>query len=185
MVVVDDHALYRHPEWIELYDESQYIVPERRAQRFGITYVRLGGKVGCLCNGAGLAMATLDQLRLRGVRPANSVDIGKGADTEKVVRGLQLARNNSVEVVLVNVFCSIAGCDEMARAIVAGCEALGPGPSVVVRLQGVNWQKGHSILASIRSYPQYPDVTVASSTREAVDKVVSLVQDPGQTEAVE
>jgi succinyl-CoA synthetase beta subunit len=182
LIVVDDHALYRHREWIELRDESQYILSERRAQRFGITYVRLGGEVGCLSNGAGLAMATLDQLRLRGVRPANFVDIGKGADAGQVIRGLQLARNNSVEVILVNIFCSLTGCDVVARAIVAGCESLGTDLSVVIRLQGPNWEQGRSILASLSDYPSYPDVYAVDSTEDAVDQVVRLVQIASQVE---
>ena len=182
MVVADDDALFRHQDLLELHDESQDIVPERLARRHGIVYVRLGGRVGCLSNGAGLAMATIDVLRSRGVRPANFVDIGKGARAEKVVRGLALARNNSVKTVLVNVFCSITSCAEIARGIVAGCEALGSGVSLLVRLEGPDAEAGRSLLQEALESGRCPHMHLADSLSAAADLVVAHVQgsQPGE-----
>ncbi|MBN1641012.1 MAG: ADP-forming succinate--CoA ligase subunit beta [Anaerolineae bacterium] len=174
-IELDDHALYRHPDLMDLRDESQDSVPERRARRHGVTYVRLGGDVGCLSNGAGLAMATIDLLRARGVRPANFVDVGKDASSEKVARGIELARNNSVHVIVVHVFCSITTCDEVVRGIVEGCRQLEPGCSLVVRLRGPNEEEGNALLAEAAREGRCPPMQLAASLDEIADQVVAQV----------
>lgn len=175
-IVVDDNALYRHRDLLEMRDDSQSIPPEQLARRYGITYVRLGGYVGCLSNGAGLAMATLDLLRSRGIRPANFVDVGKGATAEKVVRGLSLARNNSVEAVLVNVFSSLTPCDEIARGILTACAELSLDVALVVRLDGPNREEGWALLDAAPGAQQGPCIHRATSVGDAVDQTVVLVQ---------
>jgi succinyl-CoA synthetase beta subunit len=174
-IVVDDNALFRHRDLMDLWDEHQDTEPERLARRHGITYVRLGGHVGCLSNGAGLAMATIDLLRMRDVRPANFVDVGKGAGREKVFQGLRLARNNSVEAVVVNVFCSITRCDEVAQGILVACKELDFDVPVVVRLDGPNHQEGSAALTSASSARLCPHIRMAASLGDAVDQVVELV----------
>jgi succinyl-CoA synthetase beta subunit len=179
-VVVDDHALYRHRDLMEMWDESQEMEPERLARRQGITYVRLGGHVGCLSNGAGLAMATTDLLRSLGVRPANFCDVGKEAGVEAVIHGLRLARNNSVEAVLVNVFCSVTSCVEVARGIVRACQELDFDVPLVVRLEGVGREEGHAVLAAALQVGPQTDlrscIHVAASLDGAAQVVLGLVQ---------
>ncbi len=174
-LVVDDNALFRHQDLLDMRDESQDTLSERLARRHGITYVRLGGDVGCLSTGAGLAMATIDQLRSLGVRPANFVDVGKGATSEKVIQGLRLARNNSVSVVLINVFSSLTPGDEIARGIVAGCEDLGPGVTLVVRLDGPARDEGWALLERHATTHDHPCIQRAVSLGDAVRQVVALV----------
>ncbi|MFN2131309.1 MAG: ADP-forming succinate--CoA ligase subunit beta [Anaerolineae bacterium] len=175
-IVIDDHALYRHPDLIDLRDESQDTLPERVARRHGITYVRLGGHVGCLSNGAGLAMATIDLLRAHGVRPANFVDVGKGATLEKVARGIELARNNSTQVIVVHVFCSLTSCDTIARGILRGCESLTPGFALVVCLQGPRQEEGQAMLQQASQEDRYPPICLSSCLDELVDQVQALMR---------
>ena len=106
--------------------------------------------MGCLSNGAGLAMATIDRLRSLGVRPANFCDVGKEASVKEVVQGLRLARNNSVETVLINVFCSVTSCEEVARGIVEACQTLNLDVPLVVRLEGTGREQGHEVLAAMQ-----------------------------------
>ena len=176
-IVVDDHALYRHLDLLDMRDESQDTPPERTARRHGIVYVRLGGHVGCLSNGAGLAMATTDLLRAHGVRPANFVDIGKGATEEKAARGIELARNNSVHLVVVHVFCSLTPCDVIARGILRGCEQLAPGFSLVVCLLGPHQEEGRAILCHAGQEGRRPPIHMAASLDELVDQVQALTRE--------
>jgi len=176
-IVLDDNALFRHPDLVDLRDESQDILPERIARRHGITYVRLGGHVGCLFTGAGLAMASIDRLRDLGVRPANFVDVGKGATAEKVRQGLLLARNNSIQVVLVNAFCSVASCDEIARGIVDGCADLERDMTLVVRLDGPGHKAGWDLLDPHVTGSKRPRIVRAASSREVVARTVEVVQE--------
>ncbi|HUT18852.1 MAG TPA: ADP-forming succinate--CoA ligase subunit beta [Anaerolineae bacterium] len=175
-IVVDDHALYRHLDLLDMRDESQDTLPERVACRHGITYVRLGGHVGCLSNGAGLAMATIDLLRTHGVRPANFVDIGKGATEEKAARGIELARNNSVHVVVVHVFCSLTPCDVIARGILRGCARLAPGFALTVCLLGPRQDEGQAMLHRAGQEGRCPPVYMAASLDELVDQVQALTR---------
>jgi succinyl-CoA synthetase beta subunit len=175
-IVIDDHALYRHPDLIDMRDESQDTLPERIGRRHGITYVRLGGHIGCLSNGAGLAMATIDLLRAHGIRPANFVDVGKGATLDKVARGIELARNNSTQVIVVHVFCSLTACDTIARGILRGCESLAPGYALVVCLQGPRQEEGQAILQQASREDRYPPIRLPSRLDDLVDHVQALTQ---------
>jgi succinyl-CoA synthetase beta subunit len=175
-IVLDDNALLRHRELAEMRDESQETPPEQLARRHGITYVRLGGSVGCLSNGAGLAMATLDLLRSHGVRPANFVDIGKGAGVDRVVQGLHLARNNSAEAIIVNIFGSVTRCDEIALGLITGCEELAVSVPVVIRLEGPAPEEGRDLIARAVNAHLRPILYLASSLRAAVEQTVALVK---------
>jgi succinyl-CoA synthetase beta subunit len=175
-MVLDDNALFRHPHLVDLRDESQDTLPEQTARRHGITYVRLGGHVGCMFTGAGLAMASIDQLRALGVRPANFVDVGKGATADKVVQGLLLARNNSIKVVLVNAFCSVASCDEIARGIVEGCAGLDRDMTLVVRLDGAGCEAGWELLEPYVTGSKRPRIVRAATLREVVTRTAETVQ---------
>jgi succinyl-CoA synthetase beta subunit len=175
-VVIDDNTLFRHRDLLDLWDEYQDTEPERLARWHGIIYVRLGGHVGCLSNGAGLAMATIDLLRLHGVRPANFVDVGKGAGREKVIQGLRLAANNSVEAVVVNVFCSITSCDEVAQAVVAAAKELDRNVPIVIRLDGPDHKTGIATLAAVAHAQPSLRFHIATLLGDAVEQVVALVQ---------
>ena len=175
-MVIDDNALFRHHDLLDMRDESQDTAPEQLARRHGISYVRLGGHVGCLFNGAGLAMATVDLMRSCGVRPANFVDLGEVAGVEKVVVGLRLALSNSVHALLVNLFCSVTHCTELAQGILKAWEDLDVRVPLVVRLEGANMRAGRDLLLSASNAGQGGHIDVVDSTREAVERVVALVQ---------
>jgi len=168
-MVIDDNALFRHHDLSELRDESQEGAAEQLARRHGIHYVRLGGHVGCLSNGAGLAMATMDFLRLHGVKAANFVDIGVGAQEDKVIAGLRLAVSTPVKAVLVNIFGGVTCCDDVARGILGAYDHMPLRVPMVVRLEGTNQDAGLTILTSL------PGVHVASSFTDAVEQVAALV----------
>jgi succinyl-CoA synthetase beta subunit len=174
-IVLDDHALFRHPELGELRDESQETPTERLARRHCINYVRLGGHVGCVSNGAGLAMATMDLLRMRGIRAANFVDIGMGAQVEKVLAGLHLALDNSTQVVLVNIFGGVTRCDEIARGILAACDELTLNVPLVVRLEGTNKEAGYALMAKAGETHEEVQIHMAESLGDAVEQVALLL----------
>jgi succinyl-CoA synthetase beta subunit len=176
-VIVDDNALFRHRDWIDLRDEGQETVAEQLARRHGISYVRLGGTVGVLSNGAGLAMATIDLLRAHGVRPANFVDVGKGAGAERVARGLHFATNHAALAVLINLFCSVTRCDEIVQGIRMARDTLNVGVPLVLRLEGANVQAGRALLAAIVEQGQRTRIYIAVSLMEAVHQIVALARD--------
>ena len=185
-MVIDDNALFRHRDLSDMRDESQETEAERLARRHGIHYVRLGGRVGCLSNGSGLAMATMDLLRLRGVRAANFVDIGVGAQAAadglhpKVILGLRLALTNSIRAVLVSIFGGVTRCDEVARGILAAHDEMAFDVPLVVRLEGTNKQAGRALLAEAASTRGRARVYLAESLADAVEQVVALVRDDRQ-----
>ena len=173
-MTLDDYALFRHRELRDLRDESQETPAERLARRHGIRYVRLGGEVGCVSNGAGLAMATIDVLRLHDIRAANFVDVGIGARERKVVTGLRLALSDPVRAVLVNVFGAVTRCDEIARGLVAAGEELKVKVPLVVRLEGTRCRAGREVLASATTtMPVY----IVNSMAEAMLRVAAIVRD--------
>jgi succinyl-CoA synthetase beta subunit len=146
-MVIDDNALYRHPTLETLRDVEAEDPIERRAREQGINYIKLDGTIGCVVNGAGLAMATMDVLKLYGGSPANFLDIGGGARAERVVAALQLILSDpKVRAILFNIFGGITRCDEVARGIVAARTQLGTNVPIVVRLVGVNEEEGRRIL---------------------------------------
>jgi succinyl-CoA synthetase beta subunit len=178
-MTIDDDALFRHPELSDLRDENQETATERLARRHGIHYVRLGGKVGCLSNGAGLAMATMDLLRLHGVRAGSFIDIGIGAQTAKVVVGLRLALNGSTTAVLVNIFGGLTHCDEVARGILAAYEELDLSIPLVVRLEGTNKEAGMALLEQQSGRQGQARLHTAESLVDAVQQVAAVMQANG------
>ncbi|KUJ85139.1 succinate--CoA ligase subunit beta [Ruegeria marisrubri] len=144
----DDNALFRHPQIAELRDKSQEDPRESRAADRGLSYVGLEGNIGCIVNGAGLAMATMDTIKLAGGEPANFLDIGGGASPERVAKAFRLVLSDSnVQAVLVNIFAGINRCDWVAEGVVQALRELQVDVPVVVRLAGTNVEEGQKILA--------------------------------------
>ena len=144
----DDNALYRHPEILELRDLDEEDPAEVEASRFGLSYISLDGNIGCLVNGAGLAMATMDIVKLYGASPANFLDVGGGASVEKVTEAFKLMlANPGVKVILVNIFGGIMKCDVIAEGIVAAARQVSLSVPLVVRLEGTHVELGKRILA--------------------------------------
>ena len=165
----DDNALYRHPEIAALRDPDEEDERERAAKEIDLAYVGLDGTIGCMVNGAGLAMATLDMITLCGGRPANFLDAGGGADKEKVKEAFKLIlRDEKVNAILVNIFGGIVRCDLIAEGVVAAADDLGVAVPLVVRLQGTNAEAGRKILAESSL-----DITPAETFREAAERVVA------------
>jgi succinyl-CoA synthetase beta subunit len=144
----DDNALFRHPQISELRDKSQEDPRESRAADRGLSYVGLDGNIGCIVNGAGLAMATMDTIKLAGGEPANFLDIGGGATPERVAKAFRLVMSdNNVQAVLVNIFAGINRCDWVAEGVVAALKEVEVDVPVIVRLAGTNVEEGQKILA--------------------------------------
>lgn len=143
----DDNGLYRHPGIEELRDEDEEDPNELEANRQGLSYVKLDGNIGCMVNGAGLAMATMDIIKLNGASPANFLDVGGGASREKVAKAFKLILADSkVEAILINIFGGIMRCDIIAEGIVAAAKEVRLTVPMVVRLQGTNEKEGRQIL---------------------------------------
>jgi len=143
----DDNALYRHPEILELRDLDEEEPAEVEASKYGLSYVRLNGNIGCMVNGAGLAMATMDIIKLFGGDPANFLDVGGGTDAKRVKAAFTiLLSDKNVKVVLVNIFGGIVRCDVIAEGMVAAIQEQGIEVPLVVRLQGTKVERGREIL---------------------------------------
>ncbi|WP_315568292.1 ADP-forming succinate--CoA ligase subunit beta [Haemophilus parahaemolyticus] len=146
--VIDNNALYRHPELKALEDESQEDPREAYASQWELNYVALNGNIGCMVNGAGLAMGTMDMIKLQGGEPANFLDVGGGATKERVAEAFKLILSDSqVKAVLVNIFGGIVRCDLIAEGIISAVNEVGVNVPVVVRLEGTNAEQGRAILA--------------------------------------
>lgn len=146
--VIDNNALYRHPELKALEDESQEDPREAYAAQWELNYVALNGNIGCMVNGAGLAMGTMDMIKLQGGEPANFLDVGGGATKERVAEAFKLILSDSqVKAVLVNIFGGIVRCDLIAEGIISAVNEVGVKVPVVVRLEGTNAEQGRAILA--------------------------------------
>ncbi|WP_347243706.1 ADP-forming succinate--CoA ligase subunit beta [Thermogutta sp.] len=144
----DDNAAFRHPEWKELLDVYEEDPIELRASEAGLSYVKLDGDIGCLVNGAGLAMSTMDLIMLHGGRPANFLDVGGGADLNQVIEAFRiLLADSKVKAVLVNIFGGIMRCSTIAQALVEAHRTVGITVPVVVRLEGNEVEQGRKILA--------------------------------------
>lgn len=149
--VIDNNALYRHPELKALEDESQEDPREAYASQWELNYVALNGNIGCMVNGAGLAMGTMDMIKLQGGEPANFLDVGGGATKERVAEAFKLILSDSqVKAVLVNIFGGIVRCDLIAEGIISAVNEVGVKVPVVVRLEGTNAEQGRAILAQSR-----------------------------------
>jgi succinyl-CoA synthetase beta subunit len=147
-VNLDDNALYRHPELAELYDPSQEDEKETRAKQFDLNYVALDGNIACMVNGAGLAMGTMDIIKLHGGEPANFLDVGGGTDAEKVAEAFKIIVSDpKVRAILVNIFGGIVRCDLIAEGIIKAVEEVGVRIPVVVRLEGTNVERGRELLS--------------------------------------
>ena len=167
----DDDALFRHPELREMRDRDQEDHLEAQAQEYGISYVKLQGDVGCLVNGAGLAMATMDVVRSAGSSPANFLDVGGGASEDKVARAFSIMLSDSqVRQVLVNIFGGILRCDIAARGIVKACNEMGSELPLLVRMMGTNVEEGENILEGSGL-----NVTFADSLAEVERKMKAAV----------
>ncbi len=168
----DDNALYRHPDVKELRDLAEEDPLEVEASRFGLNYIKLDGNVGCMVNGAGLAMGTMDIIKHHGGSPANFLDVGGGASTEAVTAAFKiLLSDDSVKAVLINIFGGIMRCDVVARGVVDAAKAVGVEVPVVVRLEGTNVGQGKEILKSSGL-----KFLVADGMKDAAEKVVAAAQ---------
>ncbi len=168
----DDNAAFRHPELAELRDLSEENEAEIRASKTGLSYVKLDGNIGCLVNGAGLAMSTMDIIKLHGGEPANFLDVGGGANTEQVTEAFRIILSDpNVRAVLVNIFGGIMKCTTIAEAIVSAAKTVGFQVPLVVRLEGTEVEEGRRILESA-------DVKIipALDLTDAAQKVVAALQ---------
>ncbi|NDC66189.1 MAG: hypothetical protein EBZ73_06215 [Burkholderiaceae bacterium] len=168
----DSNALYRHPEIVAYRDVDEEDAAEIEASKFDLAYISLDGNIGCLVNGAGLAMATMDTIKLFGGQPANFLDVGGGATAEKVTEAFKIMlKNKSVKAILVNIFGGIMRCDVIADGVVTACKAVNLSVPLVVRMKGTNEELGKKILAD-SGLP----IISADSMAEAATKVVAAVQ---------
>jgi succinyl-CoA synthetase beta subunit len=146
-MVLDDSGLFRHPELAAMRDEDEETPEERMAREAGLSYVKLDGEIGCMVNGAGLAMATMDIIKYYGGSPANFLDVGGGARADKVSAALKIILSDpNVKAVLFNIFGGITRCDEVARGILQALEEIPTDVPMVVRLVGTNDEEGRAIL---------------------------------------
>jgi succinyl-CoA synthetase beta subunit len=174
-MVLDDNGLLRHPELAEMRDIDQEEPVEREARKYGLSYVKLDGDIGCMVNGAGLAMATMDVIHLFGGAPANFLDIGGGATAEKVSAAIQIIlRDPNVKAVLFNIFGGITRGDEVARGILAALKGTSSSIPMVVRLIGTNEEEGRQLLASA-------EMDTATSLADAAKKAVALAKEGAGT----
>jgi succinyl-CoA synthetase beta subunit len=168
----DDNALYRHPEIVAMRDLDEEDPAEIEASRFDLSYISLDGNIGCLVNGAGLAMATMDIIKLYGGSPANFLDVGGGASTEKVTEAFKIMlKNPRLKAILINIFGGIMKCDVIAEGVVAAARQLSLKVPLVVRLEGTNVELGKKILAQ-SGLP----IISASNMADAAQKVVAAAK---------
>jgi succinyl-CoA synthetase beta subunit len=168
----DSNALYRHPEIVEMRDLDEEDADEIEASKFDLAYISLDGNIGCLVNGAGLAMATMDTIKLFGAEPANFLDVGGGATTEKVTEAFKIMlKNAKVKGILVNIFGGIMRCDTIATGVVAAAKEVHLSVPLVVRMKGTNEEMGKKILAE-SGLP----IIAADSMAEAATKIVAAVK---------
>ena len=166
---IESNALFRQPSLVELRDESQEDEAERRAAEHDLNYVSLDGDIACMVNGAGLAMATMDLIKLHGGDPANFLDVGGGATSERVAAAFKLIlANESVKAILVNIFGGIVRCDLIAEGVITAVKEVGVEVPVVVRLEGTNVEKGRALLAESGL-----DIIAAEDLTDAAKKAVA------------
>jgi succinyl-CoA synthetase beta subunit len=166
----DDNALFRHKEFLELRDLNEEDPLEIEASKFDLNYIKLDGNIACMVNGAGLAMATMDIIKLAGGEPANFLDVGGGASQERVEAAFRiLLADEHVRAVLINIFGGIVRCDMVARGVVGAAKNLGVKVPVVVRLEGTNVEEGQRVIRESDL-----GFTVANGMQDAAEKVVAL-----------
>ncbi|MGI9167485.1 MAG: ADP-forming succinate--CoA ligase subunit beta [Pyrinomonadaceae bacterium] len=166
----DDNALFRHKEFLELRDLNEEDPLELEASKFDLNYIKLDGNIACMVNGAGLAMATMDIIKLAGGEPANFLDVGGGASQERVEAAFRiLLADENVHAVLINIFGGIVRCDMVARGVVEAAKKLGIKVPVVVRLEGTNVEEGQRVIRESQL-----NFVVANGMKDAAEKVVAL-----------
>lgn len=171
-VSFDSNALYRHPELMELRDETEEDAKEIEASKYDLAYIALDGTIGCMVNGAGLAMATLDIIQLYGESPANFLDVGGGASEEKVTAAFKIiTADPKVKGILVNIFGGIMKCDVIARGVIAAVKAVGLEVPLVVRLEGTNVEEGKQIIRESGL-----NVIPADDLDDAAQKIVAAIK---------
>ncbi|MBP7252703.1 MAG: ADP-forming succinate--CoA ligase subunit beta [Alphaproteobacteria bacterium] len=171
-MVFDDNALFRHPDVEQMRDESEEDPAEVEASKHGLNYVKLEGNIGCMVNGAGLAMATMDIIKLYGGQPANFLDVGGGATRERVTTAFKIILSDrNVEGILVNIFGGIMRCDVIAEGVIAAAKEVSLHVPLVVRLEGTNVELGKKILAE-SGLP----ILAADNLADAAEKVVRAVK---------
>src|SRR5664279_2430179 len=169
-ITLDDNALYRHKELVELRDLNEEDPLEVEASRYGLNYIKLDGTVGCMVNGAGLAMATMDIIKFAGGSPANFLDVGGGASAEQVKNAFRiLLSDHHVKAVLINIFGGILRCDTLASGVVGAARDLNIQVPIVVRMEGTNVELGRQILMDSGL-----NFTVGADMLDAAKKVVKL-----------
>jgi succinyl-CoA synthetase beta subunit len=166
----DDNALYRHPDIKDLRDLAEEDPLEVEASKFSLNYIRLDGNIGCMVNGAGLAMATMDIIKLAGGMPANFLDVGGGANAEQIRNAFKiLMSDKNVKAVLINIFGGILRCDVLAQGVIAAVKELGVPVPIVIRMKGTNVEEGKRMLAESGL-----NFTTADTMSDAADRVVAL-----------
>ena len=169
-IIIDDNALFRHPTFFDKRDISAELPEEIEARKFGLAYIKMDGEIGCLVNGAGLAMATMDIIQHKGGQPANFLDIGGGASAEKVTAALRiLLADPQVRTVLINIFGGITRCDEVAHGIRAALDEIETTVPFVIRLAGTNAAEGRRILADA-------DLATAATLSEGAEMAIELAK---------
>jgi succinyl-CoA synthetase beta subunit len=166
----DDNALYRHPDLRDLRDLSEEEPLEIEASKYSLNYIKLDGTIGCMVNGAGLAMATMDIIKLAGGEPANFLDVGGGANAEQIRNAFKiLMSDKNVKAVLINIFGGILRCDVLAEGVIAAVKELGVRVPIVIRMEGTNVERGKQMLRDSGL-----NFTTADTMGEAAEKVVAL-----------
>lgn len=168
----DDNALFKHPSILALRDEAEEDPLETAAAKFNLSYVKMDGDIGCMVNGAGLAMATMDIIKLYGSSPANFLDVGGGADREKVKEAFKIILSDkNVKGILVNIFGGIMRCDIIAEGVIAAAKEINISVPLVVRLAGTNFEKGKEILANSGL-----QIVPADDLGDAAEKIVAAIK---------
>ena len=171
-VNIDENALFRNSDLKELLDESEVDPKELEAEKYDLSYVKLDGKLGCMVNGAGLAMATMDIIKLKGSSPANFLDVGGGASKEKVSGALKIIiSDKDVKAILINIFGGIMRCDIIAEGIVEAVNEIKLDKPLIVRLEGTNVERGKEILSNSGL-----EIVTAKDLEDAAEKAVSIVE---------
>jgi succinyl-CoA synthetase beta subunit len=171
-VSFDDNALFRHPDLKELRDLTEEDPLEVEASKFSLNYIRLDGTIGCMVNGAGLAMATMDIIKLAGGEPANFLDVGGGANAEQIKNAFKILMSDAnVKAVLINIFGGILRCDVLAQGVIAAVKELGVPVPIVIRMEGTNVEEGKRLLKESGL-----NFTTADSMGDAADSVVALAK---------
>lgn len=168
----DDNALFRHPEFKDLRDVAEEDPLEVEASKFSLNYIKLDGNIGCMVNGAGLAMATMDIIKLAGGEPANFLDVGGGANAEQIKNAFRiLMADKAVKAVFINIFGGILRCDVLAEGVIAAVKDLGVPVPIVIRMEGTNVEKGKQMLKDSGL-----NFTTADTMSEGAERVVALAR---------